>query len=206
MGEQAFLICHHSNLELVRQINERLTLLVANQPVHLDMNNLFTMSVKDIMSQYMQEVAGRDFNFRNRQEHTALAVACLRHSALGMMTILTGYIMTMYETGEEENATLGVAEPDATSYSGRGNEGPDENEEETTRLTEEIETSLSTTESEQPEDEETTIARVDSDTSGKEEADASNATEETSQSTEETAKKTERRATPKRRLLGIRRG
>ncbi len=116
MGEQAFLICHHSNIEVVKEINEKLTMLIANQPVHLDMNNLYTMTVKDIITAYMQEVSGRDYNFRNRKEHTAMAVACLRHSALGMMTILTGYIISMAEAEEQSTAPLGVEEPDSVNY------------------------------------------------------------------------------------------
>ena len=101
-------LCHHSSTQEIADLNEQLLILLADQPVNFSMSDFLKKTPETLRDHYIRDILHTDYNFRNKEENAALAVACLRQIALGIMALMTGYLLDL-----ERHRTLpGVPEPD----------------------------------------------------------------------------------------------
>ena len=101
-------LCHHSSTEEIAQLNEQLLTLLADQPVNFSMSDFLKKTPETLRDHYIRDILHTDYNFRNKEENAALAVACLRQIALGIMALMTGYLLDL----ERHRPLPGVPEPD----------------------------------------------------------------------------------------------
>lgn len=102
-------LCHHSTPQEIAELNQRLLTLLAEQPVTFTMADFLKKTPESLRDHYIREILHTDYNFRNKEENAALAAACLRQLALGLMALLTGYLLDL----DRNRPAPGVAEPDA---------------------------------------------------------------------------------------------
>ena len=101
-------LCHHSSTEEIAALNEQLLTLLADQPVNFSMSDFLKKTPETLRDHYIRDILHTDYNFRNKEENAALAVACLRQIALGIMALMTGYLLDL----ERHRPLPGVPEPD----------------------------------------------------------------------------------------------
>lgn len=101
-------MCHHTSIDDIEDLNNRLLSLLADQPVEFAMSEFLKRTPEQLRDKYIREILTTDYSYRSQEEHTALAIACLRHNVLGIMALITGYLLDL----PRNRPPTGVPEPD----------------------------------------------------------------------------------------------
>lgn len=102
-------MCHHTSSIDVEDLNNRLLSLLADQPVAFSMSEYLKRTPEQLRDKYIREILTTDYAYRTQEEHTALAIACLRQNVMGIMALITGYLLDL----PRNRPPAGVPEPDA---------------------------------------------------------------------------------------------
>ena len=93
----AALLCHHSPPDRVRETQEQLLTLLNDMGQEIDIQDMFTIPLRELAEKYMRGLLGADYGLRNQKEHNIMMAAFFRHISIGVQAMMAGLILDISE-------------------------------------------------------------------------------------------------------------